>query len=74
MLMEVTVDDQDHTAAWLRSGTVLAAVTGAPHPASGCNSLAAGGDALCGGSQSGVHGAPLHAAASVRPALPRRPA
>lgn len=38
VLMEVTVDDQDHTAAWLRSGTVLAAVTGAPHPASGCNS------------------------------------
>jgi len=42
VLMEVTVDDQDHTAAWLRSGTVLAAVTGAPHPAAGCNSVALG--------------------------------
>lgn len=42
VLMEVVVDDQDHTAAWLRSGTVLAAVTGAAHPASGCNSRALG--------------------------------
>ncbi len=36
--MEVAVDDQDHTAEWLRSGKVLAAVTGTAHPASGCNS------------------------------------
>ena len=42
VLMEVVVDDQDHTAAWLRSGTVLAAVTGTAHPASGCNSRALG--------------------------------
>ena len=42
VLMEVVVDDQDHTAAWLRSGTVLAAVTGTAHPASGCNSHALG--------------------------------
>lgn len=42
VLMEVVVDDQDHTAGWLRSGTVLAAVTGTPHPASGCNSRALG--------------------------------
>ncbi|MCA0177054.1 MAG: LysR family transcriptional regulator ArgP [Proteobacteria bacterium] len=38
VLLEVTVDDQDHTAEWLRSGTVLAAVTAAATPAAGCNS------------------------------------
>ena len=37
VLMDVAVDDQDHTAEWLRSGTVLAAVTSAAHPATGCN-------------------------------------
>lgn len=38
VLMEVSVDDQDHTAEWLRTGAVLAAVTGTARPASGCNS------------------------------------
>lgn len=38
VLMEVAVDDQDHTTEWLRSGAVLAAVTSAAHPATGCNS------------------------------------
>lgn len=38
VLMSVSVDDQDHTAEWLRTGTVLAAVTGTARPASGCNS------------------------------------
>lgn len=38
VLMEVAVDDQDHTAEWLRSGKVLAAVTATARPASGCNS------------------------------------
>lgn len=38
VLMEVAVDDQDHTSEWLRSGAVLAAVTGTAQPASGCNS------------------------------------
>lgn len=42
VLMEVAVDDQDHTAAWLRSGAVVAAVTGVARPASGCNSRALG--------------------------------
>ncbi|TFW09864.1 LysR family transcriptional regulator ArgP [Oxalobacteraceae bacterium OM1] len=42
VLMEVAVDDQDHTAEWLRSGKVLAAVTGTAHPAPGCNSLQLG--------------------------------
>lgn len=37
VLMEVAVDDQDYTSEWLRSGKVLAAVTGTAHPASGCN-------------------------------------
>jgi LysR family transcriptional regulator, chromosome initiation inhibitor len=38
VLMEVAVDDQDHTTEWLRSGAVLAAVTGTSRPAAGCNS------------------------------------
>ena len=38
VLMEVAVDDQDHTTEWLRSGAVLAAVTGSARPAAGCNS------------------------------------
>jgi LysR family transcriptional regulator (chromosome initiation inhibitor) len=38
VLMSVSVDDQDHTAEWLRTGAVLAAVTGSARPASGCNS------------------------------------
>jgi len=42
VLLEVAVDDQDHTAEWLRTGVVLAAVTGTQQPASGCNSRALG--------------------------------
>lgn len=38
VLMEVAVDDQDHTSDWLRSGAVLAAVTATARPAAGCNS------------------------------------
>ena len=38
VLMEIAVDDQDYTTEWLRSGAVLAAVTGSPRPAAGCNS------------------------------------
>ncbi|MDM0116741.1 LysR family transcriptional regulator ArgP [Variovorax sp. J22R133] len=38
VLMEIAVDDQDHTAEWLRSGTVLAAVTGTSRAPAGCNS------------------------------------
>ncbi|MDE2370424.1 MAG: LysR family transcriptional regulator ArgP [Burkholderiales bacterium] len=40
--IEVAVDDQDHTAEWLRSGTVLAAVTASARPAPGCNARALG--------------------------------
>ncbi len=42
VLLDVTVDDQDHTAQWLRSGAVLAVVTGAARAATGCNSLPLG--------------------------------
>jgi len=38
VLLQVVVDDQDHTAEWLRSGAVLAAVTATARPATGCNS------------------------------------
>jgi LysR family transcriptional regulator (chromosome initiation inhibitor) len=38
VLVEVAVDDQDHTSEWLRSGAVLAAVTGTARPAAGCSS------------------------------------
>jgi LysR family transcriptional regulator (chromosome initiation inhibitor) len=38
VLMDVAVDDQDHTAGWLRSGVVMAAVTANARPAPGCNS------------------------------------
>jgi LysR family transcriptional regulator (chromosome initiation inhibitor) len=38
VLVELSVDDQDHTATWLRSGAVLAAVTGTARPPAGFNS------------------------------------
>ena len=38
VLMNVALDDQDHTAEWLRKGDVLAAVTAHAQPAPGCNS------------------------------------
>lgn len=38
VLVELAVDDQDHTSEWLRSGAVLAAVTAVARPAAGCNS------------------------------------
>lgn len=38
VLMDVAVDDQDHTMEWLRKGSVLAAVTASARPAVGCNS------------------------------------
>lgn len=42
VLMQVTVDDEEHTAEWLRSGAVLAAVTATSRPAAGCNSRSLG--------------------------------
>ncbi|ODV09354.1 MAG: transcriptional regulator ArgP [Rubrivivax sp. SCN 70-15] len=38
VLVDLAVDDQDHTAEWLRSGAVLAAVTGTARPAAGSDS------------------------------------
>ena len=38
VLITLSVDDQDHTAEWLRTGAVLAAVTSSARPATGCNS------------------------------------
>lgn len=38
VLIALSVDDQDHTAEWLRTGAVLAAVTSSARPATGCNS------------------------------------
>jgi len=38
VLVELSVDDQDHTATWLRSGAVLAAVPGTARPPAGFNS------------------------------------
>ncbi len=42
VLVDVAVDDQDHTAEWLRTGAVLAAVTASARAAAGCNSRALG--------------------------------
>ncbi len=42
VLVELAVDDQDHTSDWLRSGAVLAAVTGTARPPAGFNSRALG--------------------------------
>lgn len=37
VLMEIAVDDQDHTAQWLRSGAVMGAVTGNGRSVPGCS-------------------------------------
>lgn len=42
VLLQIAVDDEGHTAQWLRSGQVLAAVTAVQAPAPGCNSLPLG--------------------------------
>lgn len=41
-LLAISVDDQDHTADWLREGRVLAAVTGLGRPAPGCRTIPLG--------------------------------
>jgi len=47
VLMDIAIDDQDHTAEWLRSGAVLAAVTASARPAAGCNSQPLGAMRYC---------------------------
>jgi LysR family transcriptional regulator (chromosome initiation inhibitor) len=42
LLLDVSVDDQDHTAEALREGSVLAAVTALAAPVAGCRSLPLG--------------------------------
>jgi LysR family transcriptional regulator (chromosome initiation inhibitor) len=41
-LLDITLDDQDHTLEWLRSGEVQAAVTANSRPVQGCDSAALG--------------------------------
>jgi LysR family transcriptional regulator (chromosome initiation inhibitor) len=41
-LLNVAVDDQDHTADWLRRGEVIAAVTSLEKPVQGCRRIALG--------------------------------
>ncbi len=41
-LLDTSLDDQEHTAQWLRGGQVLAAVTALAKPVVGCNSVALG--------------------------------
>jgi LysR family transcriptional regulator (chromosome initiation inhibitor) len=42
MLLDLTLDDEQHTAARLRNGEVLGAVTADAEPAPGCRSMALG--------------------------------
>lgn len=42
VLLNIAVDDQDHTADWLKRGRVLAAVTSMSEPVSGCTVTALG--------------------------------
>ena len=41
-LLDVAIDDQEHTQEWLRTGDVLAAVTANPQPVQGCESVPIG--------------------------------
>jgi LysR family transcriptional regulator (chromosome initiation inhibitor) len=41
-LLDIALDDQEHTIEWLRSGDVLAAVTAHAQPVQGCNSISLG--------------------------------
>ncbi len=42
VLMQLAVDDEGHTADWLRRGQVVAAVTADASPVAGCNTLCLG--------------------------------
>jgi LysR family transcriptional regulator (chromosome initiation inhibitor) len=41
-LLDVALDDEEHTVEWLRSGAVLAAVSASARPVQGCNSVPLG--------------------------------
>ena len=42
LLLDIAVDDEDHTADWLKAGRVAAAVTTLEKPVPGCNSVQLG--------------------------------
>ena len=42
LLFDIVVDDQDHSADWLRRGDVMAAITGSPGPIVGCQTYPLG--------------------------------
>lgn len=42
ILYDIVVDDQEHSADWLKRGEVVAALTATPDPPSGCDSLPVG--------------------------------
>lgn len=42
VLLNIAVDDQEHTADWLRRGRVLAAVTALAEPVAGCRTVSLG--------------------------------
>lgn len=41
-LFDLVIDDQDHSADWLRRGDVVAAITSDPGPVAGCDTVALG--------------------------------
>lgn len=41
-LLDIAIDDEDHTADWLRQGRVVAAVTSLERPVQGCRRIALG--------------------------------
>lgn len=42
ILLDIAVDDEDHTTDWLKSGRVVAALTAVAKPVQGCKSIALG--------------------------------
>jgi LysR family transcriptional regulator, chromosome initiation inhibitor len=74
-LLDVAIDDQEHTQEWLRTGDVLAAVTADPQPVQGCESISIGKLKYCAAASpsfvrkhfaDGVTAAALAAAPSLR--------
>jgi LysR family transcriptional regulator (chromosome initiation inhibitor) len=75
VLLDVVVDDQDHTAEWLRRGEVLAAVTAHQEPVQGCGVVKLGSLSYAATASpafvarhfaAGVHAAALREAPSLR--------
>ena len=54
--MNVVVDDQDHTADWLRRGRVVAAVTSLEKPVAGYRRIKIGGASLSCNGEPRPHG------------------